>query len=334
MDKISLPTTAVIHITENCTHKCAFCYAGKGLGLHKTADIKVLYLIIDKLDHAGIKTVCLLGGDPVKYPFIIELLKYIKNNSKIRASLMSNTFLPEKGTFDDLINYIDLAETTIHGIDSYSHDAFCGVNGAYDNLVEKLLLLSNRGVIIGLAINVIPANHDLIFDMVSNFNSKILNNLSHIVVQRIIPSGRAEKNKNYFLTKNQVNTAMEQIDKINRILKIDISIEDPFPLCIVEPNYHKYMHRCEWGISKFSLNAEGYLSRCGATPNQTIGNILDIDFYELWNNTNQLVEFREMRYLSDRCVQCDNKLICGGGCPISAKTNTLGVDYLADEVFS
>jgi len=328
MKPFEFPETAVIHITERCTHNCSFCYAGKGLSLGDVADINILYRIMDKLSNLGVQNVCLLGGDPVKYPMISELLKYIKENTILKTTVMSNTFSPDFGTLEEISDYIDVAETTIHGFDSTTHDAHCGLEGAYNNLVDKLRVLLEKNVKLGVAVNLTPKTYDKIFDMISNFHKLLSANISHIIVQRIIPSGLAEDEDGYYLTKRQVNISLEQIDRINTELGIDIAIEDPFPMCVVDSKYHRFMHRCEWGISKFSLNADGRFSRCGATPNQTIGNILDNDFCEVWQNNPQLVEFRNMNYINEKCSECKYKNVCGGGCPLSNQINKLGYDYL------
>jgi radical SAM protein with 4Fe4S-binding SPASM domain len=324
----AFPTTGVIHITEMCTHKCRCCYAGKGLGLQKEADIHTLYKIIDKLDNIGVSNVCLLGGDPVKYPSIINLLKYIKNNSSIKNTVMSNTFEPSSGSFEELCKFVDSVETTIHGPNASVHDSFCDVNGAYDNLVEKFHVFSSNDIVAGIAVNITPTTYDKIFDTIKNFNDKTANSLSYVIVQRIIPSGNAENGQDHLLKKSHINSAMQQIDEVYNKLKIKISIEDPFPLCIVDENFHKYMHRCEWGITKFSLNANGEFSRCGATPNQVLGNILSDNFEDVWQSSLQLNDFRNLTYLNNKCKDCSNKTICGGGCPISNIVNTLSVDYL------
>jgi len=330
MNTTPFPTTAVIHITESCTHECAFCYARKTLGLSEEADYQTLCKIVDKLSFIGITNICLLGGDPVNYPFAIDLLRYIKEIPSMKTSVMSNTYIPSNGSFDDLCKYLDFAEATIHGISSSDHDAVCGVIGAYDNLVDKLSQLSANGVVVGLAINITPKTYDHIFDIVNNFNGRLSNRLSYIVVQRIIPAGKAKEGSDHHLTKHHANIALEHVHNISENLRISISIEDPFPLCVIDKKYHKYMHRCEWGFTKFSLTANGNFSRCGATPNQSLGNILNDDFHELWSTVSHLKEFRALNYLSEKCKTCKQRIICGGGCPVSNQSNRLGIDYLID----
>ena len=325
------PKSAALHITSHCTHKCGFCYASSGERNFKNGDISTLFAIVDKLQEAGVETICLLGGDPAKHPNIIQLLEHIKSSTQLSISLMSNTFdtICENG--HKLYDLIDIAEATVHGACSKEHDITCGVTGAYDNLMCKFKSFSRRGIKIGIAINLTPNTCFGIYDIVRNIIEKIGIKPAYVIVQRIISHGRAKGRSEFSLTSEQANGALEQIDAISTLLGVKIFVEDPFPLCVIDPKYHKYMNRCEWGITKFALNSDGSFSRCGAV-HMAIDNILEKNLLDIWLENQELLNFRKLSFLDPKCVSCELKEICGGGCPLSCGTYSLGKDYMLNEM--
>ena len=326
MDKYKL-TNVVLHITDACLSHCPCCYACSREKDQKHANVDTLYRIIDELAKVKIERVNLLGGDPALHPHIINIAKYLRQVG-IAAGLMSNTMdLPVPA--EEAIRYIDLYETTIHGSDSTTHDSFCGKRGAYELLIGKLKILSALNAKIGIAINVIPQTSSSIFNMLRVLVDREGLNVSYVILQRIIPFGRAKNSSEFLLSRANIETALEDVLRAHDILGMDITVEDPFPLCVIDERYRKFMHPCEWGYTKAALNGDGDLSRCGADPRYLLGNILKTPISEIWETSPILKEFREKSYLPDTCRDCEMLDDCGGGCPLSHEPNgDTGIDYL------
>lgn len=320
-------TNVVLHITNACTNKCPCCYANSKDEKFKHANINTINLIIDELAKAEIQRVSLLGGDPALHPHIIDIAKRLRAFN-IAVSLMSNTMdLPV--SVEESVKYIDLYETTIHGSNKNEHDEYCGKNGAYELLIGNLKKLCQFNVKIGIAINVIPQTSSLIYNMLRTLVEYERLNISYVILQRIIPFGRADKSSSYILSKTDIENALADVYRVHEELKLDITVEDPFPLCIIDERYRKFMHPCEWGYTKAALNGDGDLTRCGADPRYLLGNIFTTPINELWNTSPILKKFREKSYLPDKCQKCTMLDICGGGCPLSSKTDSdVGIDYL------
>ena len=321
-------TQAILHITYVCTHHCPMCYANAGNN-HRHPSIEQLYLVVDKLIDLGIKDITLVGGDPALYPDIALLVQYLKKNN-IRLSILSNTldFISSK---DEIVDCIDVYEGTIHHCTKEKHDRFCGQNGAYDNLVENLKYFSDHNKSVGLAINLIPFNYNVIYDIISNIIALDIN-LDHIVLQRIIQFGRATDAQKYELSKLMIERILYQIEKAEKEFDLNIIFEDPIPMCSIEDKFRKYMHPCEWGITKVSVDYNGNLSRCGADVFHSFGSVFDDDIVEKWNNNTILKNFRNKNYLTNKCMTCKYVEKCGGGCPISRNPEKgFSVDYLANQ---
>ncbi len=317
---------AILHITYACTHHCPMCYANAGNNINHPP-IEKLYHVADKLINMGIKDITFVGGDPALYPEILELARYFKLNN-IHLSILSNT-LDFNANQDDILKYIDVFEGTIHHNISEEHDKFCGCDGAYKKLINNMEFFSSHNKSVGIAINLIPFNYNVIYDIISEVIANNIN-LDHIVLQRIIQFGRATGSYKYELSDEMVDRIMYQVEKAKKDFNVKVIFEDPFPMCSVEEKYRKYMHPCEWGITKVSVDYNGNLSRCGADVFNSLGTVFDDDIIKKWNTNDTLNNFRAKNYLPSKCISCKYINTCGGGCPIS-RNPEIGFtrDYLA-----
>ena len=319
-------TQAIFHITYNCQHHCPMCYANAG-DKNDFPTLSSLEKIIDQLVLEGICDITLVGGDPVLFPNILELCKYIKTKNA-KLTILSNTL--GFGPFiDEITKYVDVFEGTIHHSSAKTHDEFCGCQGAYDLLSKNLRYFSSTGRKVGIAINLIPFNYNFVYEMIENLIDKNVI-IDHVVFQRIIQFGRAKNSTKYELTHNMIKKIMPQIEKAERDFNVQIIFEDPLPICALESKYAKYIRPCEWGHTKVSIDYKGNISRCGADVFHSLGNIFDNGLYEIWENNTILDSFRTKKYLPQKCLSCNHLCQCGGGCPISRNPeNGFSVDYLS-----
>ena len=271
--------------------------------------------VVSKLVENNIKNISFVGGDPAIYPYILELSKFASSLGCC-LSILSNTLEFGKDAID-VANYINCFEGTIHDSTAEAHDAFCKKKGAYELLTYNLKSFSDMGKKIGLTLNLTPFTYNKIFDIVNAIVSKGIN-VGYLVLQRIIPFGRAENSHLYELTIQQLAIALDSVERVEKEFDISITFEDPFPLCVIEKKYYRYMHPCEWGLNKVSIDYNGNMSRCGADPRCTLGNIFEINsLSDWWQNADELLEFRKKNYLGKKCNNCELLDECGGACPIS-----------------
>lgn len=308
-----------LEITNICKHRCPYCYVGDVTHEEDMccSDYNTICKIIDKLNEYGTKVIALLGGDPVQHPKIMDIIHYIKENTPISVSIMSNTLdfgdiSPEK-----VAKCIDNIDFTLHGRNAVEHESFCGgSSGLYDDIMSKLRRYIASGVNVNIAINVIPSNYNLIYEMVESVISNDVK-FTTLLLQRILPLGRAKDSTSYDLNADQIKVALEQIACAETDFGIEISFEDPFPLCYVPSEYHKYMKGCPEGINRIPIRGNGLISSCGAVGDTVCGNILTDSYEEIWIKNQRFCEFRMGSFLTnERCANCEYKKECRGGCPV------------------
>lgn len=308
-----------LEITNACSHKCPYCYIGDVINKEDIyySDFSTICEIVDKLNEYGAKVIALLGGDPVRHPRIMDIIRYIKKNTSIAVSIMSNTLDFGDISVDEVAKYIDNIDFTLHGKDAVEHEKFCGGHpGLYDDVMSKLRRYIACGVNVNIAINIIPSNFDKIYEMVE---SVIKNDVKFttLLLQRILPLGRAKDSVSYDLDAEKIKTVFEQITRAEKDFDIGISFEDPFPWCYVPPEYHKYMKGCPEGINRMPIRGNGLVSSCGALGDAALGNILTDSYEKIWLMSRRFCEFRSGSFLTnEKCVDCEYKKECRGGCPV------------------
>lgn len=316
------------HITQVCSHKCPMCYSADDKRKVCHPALSKLIKVVDALAEGQVKELALLGGDPGRYPKVLEIAKYGKAKGMV-VSILSNTLDFPGFSHEDVAQYISSFECTLHHYDPEIHDRFCRAKGAYKKVTTNLRKFAEIGCQTGIAINITPMLVGNIFKLVDSVLNREQIKLDYVIVQRIIPFGRAANLSNFTLSRNQVTIGLKGIRRVKKELGIKIIIEDPVPLCIVPDELKEFVTPCQWGLTKASVNAEGDLSRCGADPRYRLGNILEVPLLKIWNKSDVLTSFRNRKYLPGRCQVCSDLEKCGGGCALSCEIDKdHGLDYL------
>jgi radical SAM protein with 4Fe4S-binding SPASM domain len=308
------------HLTYVCENKCPYCYIGDE-GREQHPSLEKIQKTIKKLANGEVKEVLLVGGNPCTYPSLKEVIGLIKKLN-LKVYILSNTLEFGK-EIDFFLNNIDDFQATILGSTSKEHDNESGRKGAYSILIKNIKLLNKKGKEVTIAISLHKKNYNKVFQIVKNLvkNEKI--KIKELVIQRVIPCGRAANTQKFSIRKEQVPKIFEQLHKIKDYYNLKIDFEDPFPLCII-PKEYRYLHNnpCEWGFKKGCVNFSGDMSRCGADGRFSLGNLFKIgDIQTFWKTNPILIDFRNRKWLPKKCQECELLEKCGGGCSLSRITN-------------
>jgi radical SAM protein with 4Fe4S-binding SPASM domain len=250
---------------------------------------------------------------------------------KMNTTVLSNTHIYPKGQIDRVSELIDCFETTIHGPTPEAHDLIALKNGALKTVLRNLKKIceNKKTKSIGIIYNVTPQNCRQLFETVENLRDKHGIPIDHLVLQRVIPQGRARTTSKFTIGCSHAIAVLEEIEKVMAKYQVNTFFEDPFPFCVVPEKFHKYLNKCEWGFTRAAIDNQGSLSRCGADPRYRLGNVLETPLLELWNTNPILLSFRSRQYLPKECLQCKLLEKCRGGCALSCEIERdHGHDYL------
>lgn len=345
-----------LHITEFCEGKCPMCYATDEAMIRKHGDLDTLKLIVhNAIANGGVDRFVMVGGDPCEHPYLVNLLKYIKNEGKkyninAKSMIISNTHsYKENGKpvdIKDIYQYIDEMVVTVHGSTPELHDTFNGCPGSYEkvmNNINEYIRYKNDKQGICVIVNLMPDTVKDLKNIVENTNKKLHNKVNGLAIQRIAPIGRACGSKKYFIEKEDLSIVFESLAELKNEYGFYLEFVDVFPYCSVDKKYWNMLPKggCNWGNDYCAVFADGSISRCAMSNNKLSKKITELDtpkkFEEFWESDKDLTMFRSMKHIDEKCRSCSLLSICGGGCALARPSGdpykngkvVEGHDYLA-----
>lgn len=136
-----IPLMANLLITSRCNLKCFYCYVDATNRKVQDIEESALHELIDTLYARGTRLVVLLGGEPLLYNNIGDIIRHIKKKGMV-CELITNGYFVSRHL--DALSLCDSVCVSLDG-DRESHDHNRGV-GSYDKAVEAIRLLKEKGI--------------------------------------------------------------------------------------------------------------------------------------------------------------------------------------------
>ncbi len=350
--------TIAFHITDSCSAHCPMCYESACKKTDLNGEIEVLKQIAyNAIVNGRVEQFLLVGGDPCDHPQLMELMRFIKNTGKAHGvdtfiEVLSNTHdYKDNGksvSMEEVAKLVDKMNVTVHGETPEIHDAFNGVPGSYEHVmqnVKRFAEIKQDKDALGLTINVMPSTVHKISEIVYSAISKMGGEVADVCVQRIAPVGRALGQTRYFIEREDVGDLMVALDGLYKA-GFGIEICDCFPYCSVKEEYRYLLPKggCNWGSEILSVSRNGDINRCALSDVKLSKNFLELDseekFVKWWESDPIIKAFKNQLHLSEACKACENARECGGGCLMArpggdpykdGKVSNAENDYLAPE---
>jgi len=135
------PLMANLIITNRCNLECFYCYVDVFNQENRIITPETLKELIDTLYDRGTRLIVLLGGEPLMFKQIGEIIQYIKSK-KMVCELITNGYLVHK-YLDDLA-LCDSVCVSVDG-EEEGHDLNRGA-GSYQKAIEAISILQERDI--------------------------------------------------------------------------------------------------------------------------------------------------------------------------------------------
>lgn len=310
----------------SCNCKCDWCYAKNEQLEKRTLNINYAKELVKYLYSKGIKTITLIGGEPTLYPWLLELINYIKSFNTIKIRIATNGISFKNIDFSKKIvaSGVNGINISIKGCsnDEYICQAHC--NNGFSNMLLGYKNLTKLGLRPSISYVITSSNID-------EFNSLINlikhNKMDNLILQFEKPSLNLENVNSTMDIKDMANF-INYIIPILEKAKINYTIEVSFPLCLIdEKELHflisnKRISSCchlQKGVG-IVFDVNGYVLPCnhfcGFPINNQPFDVLNENSLENLINSNKFkkLENTVKRYPSLKCKDCSLWKICGGGC--------------------
>lgn len=329
-DKNRLKQCTVV-LTRGCNLRCDFCFEKEaGYRAHDQLSLDEAKRIVDLCGDANVKYVFLTGGEPLTYPHLLDVLKYIKDEyPAITPTIATNgVLLEDMGLCQSLIDcglrYLDIS---MKGADASEWKRATGYDG-YAKQLRAIRNLASTELEFTCSMVVTEENVTRVCEAVRAAHDNGARQFSFTFFIDNIES--KTKDMDYLKERDPfalIESFVSQIDRLNAITD-DWWVEYSFPLCAYTERQLKLLEGrlagpCQIHLQNaITVDTTMKLLPCDMYASANLGRLGD-DFstYEELDNWMDGHEYQsaveEMRkYPSEKCSSCAFLDQCYGGCPV------------------
>ncbi len=308
------PLNAQIEVTEDCNHKCFYCYNywRENNSVSKKMSNESAKKLMD-IFFSQIKPfdTVITGGEPLmNMPASLEIAKQLyKKNAP--CSMNTNLSLLNKNKLSQLKN-VNPDMGFLVSLPYFQNEKFKQITGinTLNKVLENLENLVKEGFNPTINMVVHKINKDSVYEqgkfLVENYGIKKI-----AVTPALRPAFRGDSN--YHLNNDEMVSTLRDLVKLRSDFNIKINALEVIPYCALPEDLRKdktFRRSCSAGRSSIQIAYNGDIRACGHSP-FTEGNVFTEPFKNIWNRLNV---FRKNVYVPDDCKECVEVKSCLGGC--------------------
>ena len=331
--KLQAPFLVVWNYTDACNLHCKHCYQGAGEMSKDELSLNERLNIVDQLADNDVVAIAFSGGEALLRDDFWEVARYASNKG-LYLSLATNGTLLTKDVVRRLTDVgVEYFEISLDSVDPLKHDAFRGVNGAWERTVAGIQnVVAQEGAYSCIANTITNENYRELDALVA-FSRKL--GVNRTLIFNFIPVGRGSDIIDVDLPPDAREHVLQQMygylsgqDESFEIL----TTAPQFSRVCMMNSQNGIISLAHFGAAGFSnkvgLLAE-YIGGCGAgrmycaiQPNGIVtpcvfmpipvGDLRSQSFVDIWKNAEVMQSLRERHDLKEHCGSCDYKNVCGG----------------------
>ncbi|MDP2860613.1 MAG: radical SAM protein [bacterium] len=223
----------MFYVTQRCNLRCKTCYVGnEWLSSGETYSEEEAKLILRHFGSAGLDRLTFLGGEPVLYPHITDLI-LLANQFEIKERRMTTNAIE--------LRYLDLTRLkgnelshisiSLDGITSEIHELIRG-GGTFNKTVGNIRRLINHGFVVYGNFTVTGLNKHQAIDSVRFFKDLGVKEVNFHLVSMI---GNAAKHPELYIQPSEWVEIRKQLESLRGVSGITMRI----PLMFVTPEKYE-----------------------------------------------------------------------------------------------
>jgi AdoMet-dependent heme synthase len=326
--------------TRNCNLSCVHCRASADRGpFAGELDTPAAFTLLDQIVAVGNPIVILTGGEPLLRPDIFEIAEYGTGKGLRMVMAPNGTLITEKTAGQMAKSGIRRISISLDGADRESHDAFRGINGAFEGAISGILQAKAAGIEFQINTTITKTNLKQI-DQIQKLAIQLGAVAHHIFL--LVPTGRGK----YIV--DQEISAREYEETLNWFY--DQRDKTPLQLkATCAPHYYRILRQrakidgksvtfnshgldavtrgCLGGTGFCFISHQGIVQPCGFLD-VNCGDVAQTSFFDIWSRSDVFQTLRNFDLLKGKCGQCGYKKVCGG---CRARAFEAAGDFMAEE---
>jgi len=298
-------STLGLGLTEGCALSCAYCFAASARGKQPHMPTSLALRLLEEAQGVGAQYLVLGGGEPLLHPDITQIVQravrlgYHDIQISTKATTVSRELvagLRRSG--------LDQIQISLDSWDPEEVDLLVGSRGAWSRAVQGMLYFLQEGFTISVRPTVTRINADSLPELVQVLARLGIRSVRPVTVYTI---GRA--NEDLAPDTEQLARLEERLAEVCRQTGLRVQLAAPrvddLRICLGAR------------LSVYVL-ANGRVLPCDVIAtlcgeNEVLGNVHDQGLGEIWTG-NRIREFRQPRVADPVCRDCEQLLMCAGGC--------------------
>lgn len=324
--ELSAPIAVQYEINFNCNQNCYFCYnvwkGEEGSKADKEPSWEVRKEIVERIISLDIFEVVLSGGEPLLAPEIVEIVSRF-SEAGVNTHLITNGRLLDGNMVRELKQAgLGGIQISLHAPDSEINDTITQTPGSFEDTIagieNAVAIFDTQAISVNMVL--VKDNYTEVKRMMRMLND--MGDLHFSVGFLSLSGAAASKDSQIMLEKDKLvetfRTVMSTADKLD----MDMGIAGGFPFCLFsEEEQQEIMQMpiniCDAGLNQIVVSPTGEIRPCVSLP-QELGNILEADPKEIWQNSDFLQSLRNLEHVPSQCYDCDMVSVCKGGCRAAA----------------
>lgn len=310
--------TMEIEFNRECNFNCIHCYVPPNSQTKDELTKKELQDVIIQAKNLGARTIVVLGGEPMLYPHIQEMIKFIRNQD-LEVELFTNGTNVSEFQARMLFDYDVIVVLKMNTFDEKLQDMLSGKKGAYKQVQDALKNLKLAGYparkqLLGISTVICRQNLHEIVDL-----WKWLRDQNIIpYFEMITPQGKVKSNNQLNVDSHHLRELFYELADIDREI-YGYDWEPQPPLAGIKCMRHLY---------SCVVTVHGNVQPCVGVP-ITVGNVRKNKLSEIIRDSDVINDLRDyQKKIKGPCRKC-GKLEGCYGCRGAAYQIT--GDYLASD---
>lgn len=312
-------------LTKRCNLTCIHCRAeASDTDYSGELTIEQIKSVLDDIVKVSRPILVLTGGEPLYRTDIFDIARLAAAKGCITALATNGTLIDEKIASEIKASGIRRVSISIDGHDARTHDGFRGLPGSFEAALNGAELLKKTGVSFQFNSTITKRNAEQIEDIM-DFALKSGAAALHIFM--LVPVGcgaeiaesemlsgeKYEEVLNWFYDRSKnVNLEFKATcaPHYYRVIR-QRAAEEGRRLSIETDGMAAMTRGCLAGSGVCFISHRGDVQPCGYLP-LTAGNIMEIPFEKIWNESELFLSLRDPNLLTGKCGRCGYRAVCGG----------------------
>ncbi len=315
----SAPLRMDMALTFRCQNDCVHCYAG---GPHETPELSTEQWkkVIDKLSEIGVFILTFTGGEPTLREDLPELLIYAQTVGMVTGLISNGRNLKDKAYVEVLEKSgLDFVQVTLESHKPAFHDKMTGAKGSWKETVAGIQNAVQSKIYVSTN-TTLSKNNSADFLTTIDYIKGL--GVDAFGCNSLIYSGRApDASQEFALSIEELNMLLPKIRDKAHMLGLKFLWYTPTQYCQFDPvQLGLGVKSCTAAMINACVGPNGDVYPCQSYF-ESLGNILTEPWQKIWHHP--LAEkLRSRSYVEEKCKDCTQLQVCGGGCPLELQNKT------------